>query len=62
MAQWVAIIILFIFVISHELKLKEHSSKLLELDHFAEMKYVAALRRMAEIRKQQAKRREEENK
>lgn len=62
MAQWIAIIILFIFVISHELKLKEYSSKLLELDHFAEMKYVAALRRMAEIRKQQAKRREEENK
>ena len=62
MAQWIAIIILFMFIISHERTLKKHNTKIMELDHFAELKYVAALRRMSEIRKQQAKRREEENK
>lgn len=58
MAQWVAIIILFIFVISHEIALKKHENKLLELDHFAEMKYFAALENMATLRKQQAERKE----
>lgn len=60
MVEWIAIIILFIVVISHERALKKHENKLLELDHFAEMKYFAALKQMANLRKRQAERKMEE--